>query len=1358
MTVDHRRSSTDCVEKQNCPSEDELRGVLQGMLPTTRRDLVLQCCESCSQCELRLQQLEISLHRQQLFPSADYSNPFAYEPACENVLVQLQVMLRDVGETSDTQVGVEGFDTVIPTEEPVDPNTDASVVGKRFGNYQVQLELASGGMGRVYRALDLRLNRVVALKLMQRGHSANKEDLQRFRTEAMTAAKLDHPDIVQIYEVGKAEGAPYLAMRYIEGENLGSYQLRQALSPRRIAEIVLRITKAIAYAHSQGVIHRDLKPSNVIVDTEGNPKVTDFGLAKSVDTGCELTSTGQVLGTPSYMPPEQARGQLELIGPLSDVYGLGGILYYLLTGLPPFRAESMIATIQQVLDSPLRAPRSINPTADRDLETLCLKCLEKEPHNRIPSADDLAIQLTRYLNGQPISYRPISWATRTIRWCRRKPLAATVLMSMPAIVMLIGLAITLGLRSARDQQFIQANREFQQHLSTLSINSDDLKQVDVLVQRLQELSPKSGEEAEVKLRSHLQDLISNELNHPRLTDRDLVDLQRKVSLLKDRFPDHAHDLDSELQRRKREWRLTAELESPFLNAEEVFNSADIAVASTAIHTTNQALLELHEPTKTWGTPVLQTKQQCNEDFEINLDFGSQWSEQNMIGVVIGDPQKPNFEFQLRSSALTHGTQPLAIQDAESHLEHVVAEIKQQGFSLRQQRIEFAAIKSKSMHFRARREGENLLLQINSLPELTFRNTFPGYSNQSQLCLYATTALRIEKLALRTKIRNPLAPTLVGDLAYEARKFEEAERHYLRLSEQGTTKEICQEAKFKLSKVLQQQGRALESSSLLESLAMDEGQYWPALSALELWRSLLNDGRKEEARSIANYYDSRFQNLPYEFYPCHFWHQIISNYTTKPKNLTSVLQKTVEQPELLDVVARIDRRFTANQLGTPDLQHGIANMFRLQDDYEPALELYLGCRNAAMSAHLWLDNRHQTLRLLRCLGKFEEALSYYDSEHQKADTASQKETLAFQKIYLLCDLDRWEEAHALVDQLIQAHVPTELNRHGTVNLYAIKASLARQRGDTEAELAARKVGWEVGRQLLQTEPLAASATLNSLVQGCILGDFVDEDFNKLLNNKEMRSNMMLSMVTKAFPKSLRQDLIDAWQSPQGRVLADDLALDRLTMRQRIRLPAALIGSFVISNNIMDGPTDDQYMSIIDRLANEVIDGFLVQDLGASQAVQLGLAWKGTTNTFGWNGLRQSLGDSQRAAIATILAHRFIKLKMPASVIDELWNEAIQNPDEVVRAASEANKQAFNKNVGFLRIVNDGPVQLTVELKPKSGDEPRSFDVPSNPTGTLIELVAQEYEINRVNDGKFEQSYGTIRLLPAAHRLLRIGTKQ
>jgi WD40 repeat protein len=303
-----------------------------------------------------------------------------------------------------------------------------------FGNYELMQEVGHGGMGIIYRARDLTLNRVVALKVMLAGQFASEREVKRFKTEAEAAARLDHPNIVPIYEFGELEGRPFLSMRFVDGENLAQRLHGTPMDALPAAQLLSKLARAIHYAHQRGILHRDLKPANVLLDSADQPHLTDFGLAKCLDSNEGLTLSGAMLGSPNYMSPEQAAGNPDRLTTAADIYSLGAMLYELLTGRPPFRAETPLETMRKVVEESPTPPSQIYRFAERELETICLKCMEKEPARRYGSADALAEDLERWLRHEPIQARPVSAIGRLRKWTERNPMSA-------GLVTLLGLAI-----------------------------------------------------------------------------------------------------------------------------------------------------------------------------------------------------------------------------------------------------------------------------------------------------------------------------------------------------------------------------------------------------------------------------------------------------------------------------------------------------------------------------------------------------------------------------------------------------------------------------------------------------------------------------------------------------------------------------------------------------------------------------------------------------------------------------------------------------------------------------------------------------------------------------------------------------
>jgi WD40 repeat protein len=377
-----------------------------------------------------------------------------------------------------------------PMTEPLDDREDEShfpalgaksnrssiteAVG-RFGDYELLEEIARGGMGIVYRARQVSLDRIVAVKMLLAGPLAGKDFVQRFRTEAAAAASLQHPNIVAIHEVGFAQGQHFFAMDFVEGLTLAQLVAKGPLPPRQAATYLKTVAEAIHFAHERNVLHRDLKPSNVLVDSATDqPRVTDFGLAKRLEAETDLTLSGQLLGSPNYMSPEQAKAKRGTVGKHSDVYSLGAILYHLLTGRPPFQGETLTEVLRQLADEDPLAPRLLTARVPRDLETICLKCLEKEPARRYKTAQELANELEHFLRDEPIRAHPVSRAERGWRWCRRKPALATLIV---ALHLVLALGLTGVLWQWRRATLSESRATVSESLTRQNLYSADMNRV-----------------------------------------------------------------------------------------------------------------------------------------------------------------------------------------------------------------------------------------------------------------------------------------------------------------------------------------------------------------------------------------------------------------------------------------------------------------------------------------------------------------------------------------------------------------------------------------------------------------------------------------------------------------------------------------------------------------------------------------------------------------------------------------------------------------------------------------------------------------------------------------------------------------
>lgn len=406
-----------------CPDASELASVLQGRVDGASFEALVAHIDACVVCQARVVKLG--------------------QNRVENVSARAAAWAFDATVPASDAMFADEWEClrVLARLEDVDPEAFAREVQRLAsegmpvlaGRYELLSEIGRGGMGVVYRARDLRLNREVAVKMIRRDVLPTREDVLRFRCEAEAAAALSHPHIVPIYEISEEDEAPFFAMPLMPGRTLAQVVAEGPLPPRLAAAHLRTIAQAVGFAHGRGIVHRDLKPANLMLDSAGIPRIGDFGLAKRVESDHDLTGTGQVLGTPSFMSPEQAEGRVAEVGPRSDIYALGATLYCLLTGSPPFQAASRLEVMRQVVSREPVPPRQLNRSVPRDLETICLKCLEKAPAHRYATAADLAADLDCYLGGLPIRARPLGWFGRMLKAAHRRPSVAALWIALVAV-------------------------------------------------------------------------------------------------------------------------------------------------------------------------------------------------------------------------------------------------------------------------------------------------------------------------------------------------------------------------------------------------------------------------------------------------------------------------------------------------------------------------------------------------------------------------------------------------------------------------------------------------------------------------------------------------------------------------------------------------------------------------------------------------------------------------------------------------------------------------------------------------------------------------------------------------------------
>jgi WD40 repeat protein len=491
--------------------------------------------------------------------------------------------------------------------------------------YEILGELGRGGMGVVYKARQVALKRVVALKMILAGPHAGPSQIARFRTEAEAVARLQHPGIVQIFEIGEHDGLPYCALEYVEGGSLSARIARRPLSPAEAAAHAEALARAMHYAHQHQVLHRDLKPANVLLTADGTPKVTDFGLAKQLDEDAGQTQSGQIMGTPAYMAPEQAEGGAASLTQAADVYSLGAILYEMLTGRPPFRGKNLVAVLEMVRTEQPRPVRQVEPGVPVDLETICHTCLQKEPERRYRSALALAQDLERFRAGEPILARPEGKLRALRRKLRRH--RVPVVAGLVVAVALLG-AVLLGLGARRAREAASLAGEVEAALDPPAWTPQHADAVDALIDRLAPLNGERASALREKLQARYRQALLGVLEQPRLEADDVSHFEANVAALARRDPSVEADLRARLAQRLRAWETLLDLGPPFAGRERAFAPGDLVVAPAGL----RAREEKGKPAPMERTVV--TAIPCGGDVHWEATFDAGWESGAEVGVVL----------------------------------------------------------------------------------------------------------------------------------------------------------------------------------------------------------------------------------------------------------------------------------------------------------------------------------------------------------------------------------------------------------------------------------------------------------------------------------------------------------------------------------------------------------------------------------------------------------------------------------------------------------------------------------------------------------------------------------------------------
>ncbi len=1299
----------------------------------------------------------------------------------------------------------EGVETVIQSEgeTPTSPFRGASSRGsaagvlRTFGDYEVLSEIARGGMGVVYRARQTKLNRVVAVKMILQGQLASRDDIQRFYSEAEAAARLEHPGIVPIFEVGEIDDQHYFSMGFVDGESLADRARRGPLPPKEAAELLRDVADAIDYAHRQGIVHRDLKPGNILLTQDGQPRVTDFGLAKTVEGDSGLTASGQILGTPGYMPPEQASGRIHDVGPLSDVYSLGAVLYCLLTGRPPFQSARVMETLKQVVETPPVSPRLLNPSVDRDLETIVLKCLEKTPAHRLASAAELRDELQRYLNGESIRSRRVGIATRAWRWCRRKPLAAALVVSVFVLSGAVALTFQLAKSAAQTRQLATAVRDFEQTLDRAEATSEWLEQAEQIAGRLEELAALhgeqqalvddsgeqiSGQDARPRVLDTFAALIRRDLRKPKLDTDTASRIQAAIQLLASRAPRMTDELQSLLDRRLTDWLVDFELSPPFAANQSPASPSpsngppqEAGVSAEGTRPSGSGLAVVFRPLtvqaegdrlKPVGTvkfveqtvrsglqtgveriqrsyqmaPLLSTQVACQDDVQLEAVFARDWQTATEVGIALNAGDSTGYDFVvkvLEGRAQGGGFEDRFEFDSVEQVRQrggmVVMEIRRHGVPLLREQIESSVLQRDTLQLRARRVRGDLEFQINDNPPVRYYDPF-SIGSRSPGVFAVRWPAEVSLLSLTAQHRPRAEATTaleIADALIDESEFSRAAEQYQRQLTESDDETVRQEARYKLGLCLTAQQRFDEAGEVLSPLMSQASDQWGALAGIQLWVTAVRQKEPANADAVFELLENRFRfEQLATLIPTEVRDEILASYLNSFSSVSTALQFDPNRVRNMERAAAVDRLLSPDGRGRYANQMELVRVYRFIEDWPKALEVIKPLIERSRDS---VSMRHYT-RILKFSGQPERAIEELDRVISGRVNGGMTEPRILvhylvdraRAYYALGELQAAEADARQAVELGQSGQRRSFDPHNHSLAALMLGFLLESRGQTAAAQDVWRDGFHATRSIYDGLPSAFQTGLIARqALGSLTGSLTEEDgqqFLKLLTSNESGGSLVAMGTSLVTPQTVLEALQDMWRSPRGRQAAHDFAFETISMRHRLKMPMVLMGQAFVRSKAFGGVVSDEQdellWQIMTRSHSDLLEG---GKLKMPQLMQLGIAWKGTTNFLGWGGVAPSLDPEYRAMVAWMLGHRFLLLGRRDDAV-KFFETAVRDAtaDSLTARLSLNDLQLARENLADFVLRSDLP-RLTVNVR-RDG---KSVAVLSSDT-SVVQIAEGDYE--------------------------------
>jgi tetratricopeptide (TPR) repeat protein len=1151
---------------------------------------------------------------------------------------------------------------------PLPAEVEASL--PQIPGYEVLGYVARGGMGVVVKARQCVLDRVVAVKVPLAHQLASPADRERFLREARSAARLRHPHICPIYEVGQQADRPYIVMGFIHGETLAAWARQRKATARQAAELVAKLARAVGYAHAHGVIHRDIKPANVMVDDEtGQPVLMDFGLAKELtDQSSQLSHSGRIMGTPAYMAPEQAAGNLRQVGPLADVYALGAVLYELLCGRPPYHG-ALWEVLRKVQTEEAVAPRRLVPQLHRDLETICLKALAREPQARYGSAVALAEDLERFCAGEAVQARREGLGRKLWRKVRRNPL------TVGAAVALVVAAAVLGIVTPpvyRPHRVTTLTRDVQAAIESPDWSAEQLGHVDALLKDLDPLDPAGAEAGREAVRQRFGLFIAEQIKKQRLDPDDERRIGEWLDLLAGRDEPAAARLREEFERRRSGWVPVFAL-PPLDQADALFareplrREGDVLVRGTT------------EPAESAARFLPRTG--SSGPVQLAAVFDASWQKATQLGLVLNGSEGKGYSFLLeapaRRTAADREDPPRkagSFREARTDQNLVQLRLLRDGVLLRQQQVKstdlFAVCPADgSLYLEAQRAGDRLTFQVNRLPPLEFRDPFPlSTSRPGTFGLHWPAGVGLRDVHA-ARLATPPAPSALerADDLYNQGDYESAGSLYQELLPGLPDAALRQEALCKQGLCLAARNRLDDAVSLFQQVAAESGDHWPLLADCQLWLAALRRDRPADADALLDRifarYGFSFEGLAL-LVPDDVRMGILTKYgfakanyvLRKPEDLLRDAKRASRVAELLEPVphqryqtqwhfwtgvALLKAYFVAGQLDEAT-KPGDALIAEYGDD--PSILDY----------YCWA---------LRARGDYDRDLAVANRVlappgPSPAGSAAARFLPLLERARIHVARQEWDPAESDLNEFFRLQQQTQQAGYQSFSAAClVQGELRQRRGDAAGALES----WRRGLLKNYAPPsadgppafeLTPSGALHNQVLASLTQDVTDADADKALEwmvsfagQKSTAARTVWSMALST--GTMRDVLRETYRTPRGKEWAERIAYRTCSFADYSRMPSLLLIAEITHQTCLPpGALSKEQDELVWQMVQDCYVAYLDQRLTEANLLALAFLLKGNS-VFGpsWEDVANALPPSLPGPLAYVFGERRLRQQRP-----------------------------------------------------------------------------------------------------------------